>query len=206
MAIRVLVAEDHLIVRQGLKVILEREGLQIVGEAPDGHQAIELAGKLCPDVAVLDFDMPLLNGIDAGQEIVKVSPSTKIILLTMYTEDQYVLGAIKAGIRGFVVKTQAVADLVQAIREVSRGSIYLSPGISQTLVQAYLGKTDVPSDPLTPGNDRSSSSSPRASRRRRWPGTSRSASRPLSPIAPSSWRSSTSMRRRAWCATLYARG
>jgi len=150
MPIRVLLADDHLLVRQGVKAILERNGFEVVGEAPDGHQAIELARDLRPDVAILDFAMPLLNGIDAAREILKDCPTTRVILLTMHTEDQYILGAIKAGIRGFVVKSQVAEDLVRAIEEVHGGAFYLCPGVSQTVVQAYLGKTDLPSDPLSP--------------------------------------------------------
>jgi DNA-binding NarL/FixJ family response regulator len=101
-------------------------------------------------VAVVDFVMPLLNGLDAAVQIQRQSPGTKTILLTMYTEDQYVLEAFRNGLRGYVIKTQAAADLVQAIREVLRNAVYLSPGISRAVVEAYLTKTDVPTDPLTP--------------------------------------------------------
>jgi DNA-binding NarL/FixJ family response regulator len=147
--LRILLAEDHQMVRQGLRALLEREGFQVVGEAPDGHQAIKLAQDLRPDLAILDLAMPLLNGLDAAREIVKVSPSTKTILLTMHTEDQYVLEALRAKVRGYVLKTQVVEDLVTAINEILRGALYLSPGVSQAVVQAYLNKSDVPLDPLT---------------------------------------------------------
>jgi two-component system response regulator NreC len=149
MAVSVLLADDHQIVRQGIKVLLEREGFDVVGEAADGREAVQMATKLRPDVAVVDFVMPLLNGLDAGVQIQRDSPRTKAILLTMYTEDQYVLEAFRGGLRGYVIKTQAAADLVQAIREVLRDAMYVSPGISRTLVQAYLSKTDLPPDPLT---------------------------------------------------------
>lgn len=149
MPLRILLAEDHLMVRQGLRALLEREGFEVAGEAGDGHQAIRLAQDLRPDVAVLDLAMPLLNGLDAAREILKVSPSTKTILLTVHTEDQYVLEALRARVKGYVLKTQVAEDLVQAIREVLRGSTYLSPGISQAVVEAFLAKTDLPTDPLT---------------------------------------------------------
>ena len=149
MAISVLVADDHQIVRQGLRMILEREGFDVVGEAADGQEAVRLVMSLRPDVAVLDFVMPLLNGLDAAVQIQQSSPSTKAILLTMYTEDQYVLNAFRAGLRGCVVKTQAAADLVQAIQEVRRDALYLSPGISRAVVDAFIHKTDLPADPLT---------------------------------------------------------
>lgn len=146
---RILLAEDHLIVRQGLRALLEREGFMVVGEAADGREAVRLAQDLHPDVVVLDLAMPSLNGVDAAKEILHASPRTKAILLTMHTEDQYVLPALRAGITGYVLKTKAAADLIQAIHEVSRGMIYLSPGISGVVVQAYLAKTDLPTDPLS---------------------------------------------------------
>jgi DNA-binding NarL/FixJ family response regulator len=150
MRIRVLLADDHLMIRQGLKTILERENFDVVGEAANGHEAIKLAQALRPDVAVLDLAMPLLNGLDACREITKASAKTKAVLLTMHTEDQYVMEALRAGIKGFVLKTQATSDLVQAILEVYKGTTYLSPGVSRALVEAYLAKSELPPDPLTP--------------------------------------------------------
>lgn len=150
MPVSVLLADDHQIFRQGLRVLLERERFDVVGEAADGREAVQLAERLKPDVVVLDFVMPMLNGLDAATQIHKVSPNTRTILLTMYTEDQYVLEALRAGLRGYVIKTQAAADLVRAIREVLQNGVYLSPGISRTLVEAYLSGTAMPADPLTP--------------------------------------------------------
>lgn len=147
--LRVLLADDHHIVRQGLKALLEREAFDVVGDAADGLEAVQLGRNLRPDVAVLDFGMPRLNGLDAAREIHQVSPSTRTILLTVHTEDHYVLEALRAGIRGYIVKTQAAADLLQAIRDIWRGQIYLSSEVSRTIVEAYLAKTDVPADPLT---------------------------------------------------------
>ncbi len=150
MAVTVLLADDHVIVRQGLKALLEREGLKVTAEASDGREALRLAQDVQPDVAVLDFAMPLLNGVDAAREMRKVAPKTRMILLTAYREDQYILEALQAGFRGCVLKTQAASDLAGAIREVSRGAVYLSPGVSQVVVDAYLAKTDLPTDPLSP--------------------------------------------------------
>jgi DNA-binding NarL/FixJ family response regulator len=150
MPTRILLADDHLIVREGLKALLEGEGFAVVAEVADGHEAVRVARERCPDIAVVDFGMPLLNGCDAAREILQACPRAKAILLTMHTEDHYVLEALRAGIKGYVVKTQAAADLVRAISEVQKGMVYLSPGISQTVVQAYLTKSDVPPDPLTP--------------------------------------------------------
>ena len=149
MATRILLADDHAVVRQGLKALLERDGFEVVAEADDGRAAVGHAREHCPDVAVLDFSMPLLNGLDAAVEILRICPRSRIILLTMHTDDHYVLAALQAGVKGYVVKTQASGDLVRAINEVRRGLMYLSPGISEAVVQAFLAKADVPPDPLT---------------------------------------------------------
>ncbi len=148
--LRILIADDHHIVRQGLKALLEREQFDVSGDAADGQEAVRLARESRPDVAVLDFSMPLLNGLDAAREIQQVSPRTQTILLTMHTDDHYVQEALRAGVRGYVVKTQVAADLVQAIRDVSRGRIYLSSEVSAGIVEAYLAHGDGPVDPLTP--------------------------------------------------------
>jgi DNA-binding NarL/FixJ family response regulator len=147
---QVLIADDHPLIRQGVRTLLEQHGFTVVGEAADGREATKLAQELEPDVAVLDLAMPLLNGLDAARDITRASRRTKTIVVTVHTADQYVLAALQAGVRGYVLKSQATAELVQAIQEVMRGGRYLSPGISEAVVQAYLAKTDLPADPLTP--------------------------------------------------------
>jgi two-component system response regulator NreC len=146
---RILLADDHVIVRQGFRALLEREGLEVVAEAADGHEAVRLASDLQPDVAVLDFAMPLLNGLDAAREIRRRSPGTRLILLTVHTEDHYVLEALHAGVHGYVVKTHAAADLVQAIREIRGNAMYLSPTISRAVVEASFDKANPPGDMLS---------------------------------------------------------
>ena len=146
---RIVLADDHSMFRQGLKALLEREGFNVVGEASNGHEAIREVKKHQPALAILDFGMPLLNGIDAAREIHKRSPDTQVLLLTMFEDDDYVLEALKAGIRGYVLKAQASTDLINAMREVMRGSVYLSPGISEAVVKAYMSKRDQPSELLT---------------------------------------------------------
>ena len=149
MPIRVVLADDHALVRQGLKALLEREGFQVAGEASNGQEAIRLVPSVRPDIAILDISMPILNGIDAAHELQKSSQRTKTILLTRHDEDQYVTESLRAGVKGCVLKSQAATDLVHAIQQVSRGAIYLSPTISRAVVEAYLSKTELPADPLT---------------------------------------------------------
>jgi len=122
----------------------------VVGEASDGHEVVRLTKELSPDIVILDLAMPLLNGIDTGRAIVQASPSVRTIALTVHTENHYVLAALEAGFSGYVLKSQAAAQLVRAIHEVSRGSIYLSPAVSRVVVDASLQKSRLPADPLTP--------------------------------------------------------
>ena len=149
MQTRLLLADDHALIRQGLRALLEKQGFQIVCEASDGQEALRSVQKTQPDVAIIDISMPILNGVDAARELKKSAPKTKIILLTQHDEDQYVTEALRAGVKGYVLKSQAGADLVHAIKEVCRGSVYLSPNISRAVVDAYLSKTDDPTDPLS---------------------------------------------------------
>lgn len=150
MPIRVVLADNHELVRQGLKTLLEREGFQVDGEASDGQEVVRLfSNNSRADVAILDISMPILNGIDAAREVQKLSPKTKTILLTRHDEDQYVTEALRAGVKGYVLKHQAANDLVHAIHQVCRGGVYLSPSISRAVVEAYLSKTELPSDRLS---------------------------------------------------------
>jgi len=150
MGVSVLLADDHPVFRQGLRALLERERFEILGEASDGLEAIAMAERLQPSVVVIDLAMPALNGIDAGREIVRRVPRAKVIMLTMYTEEHHVLEALRAGVKGCVSKSQAAEHLLQAIKDVCAGGVYLSPHVSGAVVQAYLAKTELPYDPLTP--------------------------------------------------------
>jgi len=149
MSLRVLVAEDHQLVSDGIVALLRAAGHEIVGRASDGQTAVRLAETLHPDIAVLDASMPLLNGIDASRAIQRVRPDTKSIIVTVHDEDEYVLNAFRAGVRGYVLKKQAAADLLQAIKEVQAGSVYVSPGMSRALVDAVRTNTEMRSDLLT---------------------------------------------------------
>jgi DNA-binding NarL/FixJ family response regulator len=145
-----LLADDHAMLRDGLKAILKEKGFVVTGEASDGHEAIRLAGQLLPDIAIVDISMPLLNGIDSAREILRISPGTKIVLLTMHMEDRYVLASLRAGFSGFVLKSKAASTIVEALDAVWKGEFYLSPGVSRTLVDAHLAKGGAASaDPLS---------------------------------------------------------
>src|SRR5512134_765913 len=132
--LRILLAEDHVILREGLRSLLEANGLSVVGQASDGREAIRLAESLHADLAVLDVGMPELNGLDATRALLRRWPHLKVIVLTMHTDDAYVFEALRAGAKGYVLKTQASADLLQAIRTVMAGETYLSPGVSGAVV------------------------------------------------------------------------
>ncbi len=130
-------------------MLAREQDIEIVGQAEDGRQALTLAESTRPDVAALDLSMPLLNGLEAGRQMAARERGPRPILLTMHTEDRYVLEALRAGIRGYVLKKQAAADLVRAIREVAAGAVYLSPGISTVVAEAIRSPSPRPTDPLT---------------------------------------------------------
>lgn len=148
--LRVLIADDHEIFIRGLKGILQSDGLTVVAEAGDGQEAVRLALESKPDVAILDLAMPHMNGIEAATQIRRSLPGTYIILLTVHSENRYVLEALHAGVRGYVLKSRTASEVLFAIRDVQRGGIYLSPEVSRTIVDAYLDKGKTGSDKLTP--------------------------------------------------------
>jgi DNA-binding NarL/FixJ family response regulator len=150
MPLRVLLADDHDMVRQGFRALLEREGVEVVGEAADGREAVRLAEALEPDVAVLDLSMPGLNGLDAARTMLQSRPKLGVVLLTMHTEEEHIVAALRAGVRGYVVKTQAADALTHAIRQVAEGFTYLTPSVTQMVVNAYLAGREAPLNPLTP--------------------------------------------------------
>jgi len=134
----VLLCEDHQIVRQGIKNLLEQEkNIVVVGECGDGHTAIELAATLTPDVVVMDISLPGLNGIDATREIVAQSPARRVLALSMHADKRFLSGILEAGAVGFLPKDCAYAELVTAIRVVHAGQVYLSPAISKVVINDY---------------------------------------------------------------------
>jgi two-component system, NarL family, response regulator NreC len=137
--IRVLLADDHGVVRKGLRFLIENEeGFQVVGEAGDGREAIRLAKELTPDVVVMDIAMPQLNGIDATAQVLKASPSTKVLILSMHNDESYILRALEAGAKGYILKETAEDYLLSAIRGVAQGKPFFSPAIAQTLLEDYM--------------------------------------------------------------------
>jgi DNA-binding NarL/FixJ family response regulator len=145
----ILLADDHHLLRHGLRSLLEEDDFEVVAEASDGREAARLARHLQPDIAILDFSMPLMNGIEAARDIRTHAPATRMLLLTMYDEESYTMEGLHAGITGFVHKAQAARDLVLAIREVSRGTTYLNPKISKTLVDGFLYNLGWQRNPLS---------------------------------------------------------
>ncbi|HXO63604.1 MAG TPA: response regulator transcription factor [Steroidobacteraceae bacterium] len=137
MPVRLILADDHVLVRQGLKTLLESEGFVVAGEAADGREAVRLVRSENPDVAVLDISMPHFNGLSAALELARAAPRVRIIMLTQHDEQQYVSEALRSGVRGYVLKNQASRDLVHAIRSVCRGEVYLSPGVAGAIAEAY---------------------------------------------------------------------
>jgi two-component system, NarL family, response regulator NreC len=148
--IRVLLADDHTIVRDGLRAILSAQpDFQVVGEASDGRSALRLAKEHRPDIAAVDLSMPLLNGLEAARQMSAWPHGPRVILLTVHMEDHYVLEALRAGVRGYVLKKDASADLVRAIHEVAGGGVYLSPKISPAVVEALRSSRALPEESLS---------------------------------------------------------
>ena len=141
MSIKIILAEDHKITREGLVNMLEDQpGMEVVGEAGNGREAIRLARELSPDLVIMDVTMPDLNGIDATRIITSTPKDTKVIALSMYSDKQFVQGMMQAGASGYLLKDCAFVELVQAVRAVSKGDTYLSPGIAGIVVEDYVSK------------------------------------------------------------------
>jgi two-component system, NarL family, response regulator NreC len=137
--IKVLIADDHDIVRAGVRSLLERQDdIEIVGEAADGRQVVRLAGELSPSIVVMDIAMPQLNGIDATAQILRQDPDIKIIVLSMYADEEYLVRALTAGVKGYLLKDAVQEDLLRAVRAVAAGRSFFSPAISQTLAEDYV--------------------------------------------------------------------
>jgi DNA-binding NarL/FixJ family response regulator len=154
--IRVLLADDHQLMRSGIRLMLEREAdLVVVGEASDGWEAVALAKSLKPDVTVMDIGMSNLNGIEAAQQMTGDNPEIAVVMLSMHSDESYVLRALKAGARGYLLKDSAEADLIKAVHAVAGGKSFFSPAVSKVLLDDYVRKlrrsgTEDAYDLLTP--------------------------------------------------------
>jgi len=138
-AIRILLADDHTVVRKGLRLLLETQpGFSVIADAADGREAVAMAEKLAPDVVVMDVAMPTLNGIEAARQITARQPQTAVVFLSMHSDEAYVLKALKAGARAYLLKDSAEYDLINAVKAVSEGKAFFSPAISKMLVEDYM--------------------------------------------------------------------
>ena len=137
--IRILLADDHTVMRRGIRLLLESQPeFSVVAEASDGREAVQQAEETQPDVAVVDIAMPNLSGIEAAQRIVTALPNTAIVILSMHSDEGYVLRALKAGAKGYLLKDSAEGDLIEAIKAVHQGKTFFSPEISKMLVEDYV--------------------------------------------------------------------
>jgi DNA-binding NarL/FixJ family response regulator len=137
--LRILLADDHIVMRTGLRALLERQpDLEVVGETENGRETVELAASLRPDVVVMDVGMPVLNGIEATQTIVTQCPTIAVVILSMHADESYVMRALKAGARGYLLKDSAAADLIGAIQAISQGKSFFSPKVSRILAEDYV--------------------------------------------------------------------
>lgn len=152
---RIVIAEDHTILREGLRALISSNpDFDIVGEAEDGRDAIRCVEKLVPDLILLDLSMPRMNGMEAIKEIKKQCPETKILVLTVHRTEEYILTTLRAGANGYVLKDATHAELLMAIKSVLMGKRYLSPGVSEKVIEGYLEgrktlKSSTPWDTLT---------------------------------------------------------
>ena len=137
--IRILLADDHGIVRQGLRAVLARDSsFEVVGETGDGREAVRLAETLVPDIVIMDITMPQLNGIDATAQILGRNTATGVIILSMHLDETYLIRALTAGAKGYLLKDSAEVDLVRAVHAVNRGRPFFSPAITETLLEDYM--------------------------------------------------------------------
>ena len=156
--IRILLADDHALVRRGVRLVLEQEpDLVVVAEAGDGAEAVRMVRDQEVDLAILDIAMPRMTGLQAAAEIARLREPPRILMLSMHDNEQYFYGALKAGASGYVLKSVADNDLLDAVRAAMRGETFLYPGVESTLVRDYLGRLErgerVPSSVLTPRED-----------------------------------------------------
>ncbi|MGA2192801.1 MAG: response regulator transcription factor [Nitrospirota bacterium] len=138
-SVKILIADDHTIVRQGLKALLEAQpGFQVIGEAENGREAVKKAQELVPDVIIMDIAMPILNGLEATRQIKRMLPDVKVLALTMHNDEEYVFQILKSGASGYLVKETAANELITAVQSVKSGNPFFSPLISRKIMESYL--------------------------------------------------------------------
>lgn len=146
---RVLLADDHQLVRAGLHALIDKlPGFEVVGEAGDGREAVQQAAALQPDLILMDVLMPELDGVDATAQLAAVAPHTRVLMLSMNADPQHVLRALQGGAAGYVLKNTSPTELEFAMRAVARGETYLSPAVSRHVIEGYVRRADVPANPL----------------------------------------------------------
>lgn len=155
--VHILLADDHEVVRKGLRALLETQpGWKVIAEATDGREAVDKAQSMHPDVAIVDIGMPSLNGLEATRQIVKKAPRTRVLVLTMHDTNPLIQQVVKAGARGYVLKSDVASDLVAAVEALTRDQTFFTSKVSQIILDRYVGKSDVPENvadpdsPLTP--------------------------------------------------------
>ena len=137
--IRVLLADDHGVVRKGLRFLLSQDPeIEVAGEAEDGREAVRLAAELLPNIVIMDIAMPQLNGLDAAQQITKTHPRIAVIILSMYSDEEFLIRALTAGAKGYLLKDSAEADVLRAVHAVAQGRTYFTPSIAHTLLEDYM--------------------------------------------------------------------
>lgn len=142
---RIVIVEDRTLVREGLRLLVtSNEQYHIVGEAEDGHAAIKIAGEVQPDLILMDLSMPRMNGMDAIREIKKLCPDTRILVLTVHDSEEFIVASLEAGADGYILKDASKAELMMAIKNVLEGKRFLSPGISDKIINGYLAKQTLP--------------------------------------------------------------
>lgn len=142
MSIKVFLADDHAVVRDGLQSMMEAQGdIEVIGHAGNGYEAVGKITELCPDVAVVDIAMPEMNGIDVTQEVIKACPSTRVVILSMYSTTEHILQALRAGALGYVLKESAGVEVIDAVRAVHAGHRYLSEKILDRVVADYVSRS-----------------------------------------------------------------
>ena len=144
MSITVFLADDHAMFREGIRLLLETQSdLSVIGEAGNGREAVRQASKLCPNIVLMDIAMPELNGIEAAQQICEACPSARVIVLSMYSTNEHIFRAFKAGARGYILKESAGADIIKAIRAVHAGKYYTSEAVSDVIMSDYIKVRDI---------------------------------------------------------------